>query len=195
MKNTDRIDGWLMVIDMQSAFSRPESRWYIDSYDRARQAVLRLIPLFEDRIVYTRFIPPEREAGSWAAYYDRWSEFARANSPLPGEGRDSVWDIDLGDVQIEHVLDASTFSKWVPEQLPAGLLESGEVYLCGVSFECCVLGTALAAIDHGADVHIIADGVGASSAQMMDATLALLHDRSPQLTITELSELRGLRAG
>lgn len=195
MSRSDGIDGWLMVIDMQFAFSRPGSRWRVGSYDRTRAAVRELVPLFGDRVVYTRFVPPAQELGSWGPYYERWSEFTRERAPLPTGAGDSEWDIDLGDVSVEHLLDAPTFSKWVPDGLPAALLESREVHLCGVAFECCVLGTALAAIDDGASVHVVADAVGASSEPMMDATLTVLGARVPQLTITRLSELRAAAGG
>ncbi|CAG7615628.1 cysteine hydrolase family protein [Leucobacter soli] len=190
MTDTDRPDGWLMVVDMQFAFSRPESRWGMESYDAVRAAVRELVPLFGERVVYTRFVPPTEGTGSWAPYYEKWSEFTRAEAPLPDGSGDGIWDIDLGEVGAEHVLDATTFSKWVPAELPAGLRESGTLYLAGVAYECCVLATALAAIDDGMEVHVIGDAVGAADDAMHRATTAILRGREPQLTITDTSRLR-----
>jgi len=52
-------------------------------------------------------------------------------------------------------LDATTFGKWGPEL--AAAVGAGPLVLAGVSTDCCVLSTALAAADAGMAVQVVAD--------------------------------------
>lgn len=185
------IEGWLIVVDMQAAFSRQDSRWRVESYGAVQTAVTELLPSFRDRVLYTRFVPPALASGSWRPYYERWEEFSRDEAPLPDGSGESLWDLDLGDAEPRHMLDAPTFSKWLPDQFPSGLRDAENVYLCGVALECCVLGTALGAVDAGVSVHLLTDAVGAGSESMRRATLEILRARSPQLTLISNAELLG----
>lgn len=185
---------WLMVVDMQFAFSDKGSSWFMKGYERARLATLDILPFFADRVIYTRFTPPAEEVGGWIPYYERWDEFTRKRAPLPEAAEGSVWDIDLGDDVIRHVLDAPTFSKWIPDRLPHEALESRELFVAGVALECCVLATVLAAIDDSMRVYVVEEAVAASSEAAEEATMTILRGRSPQVSIVQASELRNDRA-
>jgi nicotinamidase-related amidase len=62
-----------------------------------------------------------------------------------------------------------------------------DLVLCGLSTDCCVLATALAAIDAGARVRVVADACAAEPA-LHDAALAILRRRTPQLTLTTVAD-------
>ena len=48
--------------------------------------------------------------------------------------------------------------------------------------------TALAAVDDGAFVRVVADACGAKTQQVHEDALALLQTRAPQLTITSTAD-------
>ena len=59
-----------------------------------------------------------------------------------------------------------TFSKWNEVRAHLG---GGEAVLCGVSTDCCVLMTALAAVDDGVPIRVIADACAAKTRHAHDA--------------------------
>ncbi len=177
-------DPWLVVIDMQTVFADPASPWHVPSFPETAAAVARLLPRFGRRTVFTRFVPPRRIEGSWRAYYQRWgfAAAAAASDPLwaladPWAGQGSV--------------NSHQFSKFGPDLLRiTGALPT--LVLCGVSTDCCVLATALAAVDGGAPVRLVADACGAGNSAVHDQALALAQSRAPMLTVTTVAaELGG----
>ncbi|MGW6172261.1 cysteine hydrolase family protein [Arthrobacter sp. NPDC055138] len=191
---TDFSNAWLMVVDMQHAFSLPDSRWGMSTYGAARLGIEALASLFGERIVWTRFVPPAQPSGRWIDYYKRWPEFTEQAT---ASADPSPWALDMGALgeAPKHVVSATTFSKWVPEQLPEALLSARHIVLTGVAYECCVLATALAAIDDGCRVHVVTDAVGAGSEPLGRATTTILDTRSPQLRLTDVRSLATLMAG
>jgi len=132
-------DSMLAVIDMQRVFAAPDSPWATPRYAQAAARVLRLLPAFDnDRVVFTRFIAPAEPIGAWRAYYDQWP-FALQ----PPQSR--IWELtDEFAHEDAHLIDAPTFGKWTPE-LAERVGPGGRLVLAGVSTDCCVLSTALAA--------------------------------------------------
>ncbi|MET3932353.1 nicotinamidase-related amidase [Arthrobacter sp. OAP107] len=86
------------------------------------------------------------------------------------------------------VIDASTFSKWGPE-LAAVVPEGGEMVLTGVATDCCVLSTALGALDAGRFVTVVSDACAAVSDEAQQQTLALLQLLSPMCEVVTSREL------
>jgi nicotinamidase-related amidase len=173
----------LVIVDAQRAFVEPQSPWCTPGADAALAGMRGLAEAFGERTVLTRFLPPVTASGSWRDYYERW-DFARDAGPLwelvaPWTGADAV--------------DAPAFSKWGPE-LEARVGAEPDLVLCGLSTDCCVLATALGAIDAGARVRVVADAC-ASEPALHDAALAILRRRAPQLTLTTVADELALAAG
>lgn len=147
------VDGLLAVIDMQRVFAEPDSPWFVPRYAQAAAGVRRILPAFEDRVVFTRFLAPAEPVGAWRPYYDLWP-FARQPPSAP------LWQVsqefaeDASDPK--RLIDATTFGKWTPE-LAERVGPGGRLVLAGVTTDCCVLSTALAAADAGVHVTIVAD--------------------------------------
>ncbi|WP_046868168.1 cysteine hydrolase family protein [Microvirga massiliensis] len=167
-----------MVVDLQPAFSHPGSAWYTPAVAQAAQRIAALVPLFGERVVFTRFVPPARPEGSWSRYYDKWSF---ACDPTA----DWLWEVD--DPWKGRLSVAShTFSKWAAARHLFG--PEVNVVLCGVSTDCCVLATALAAIDEGAHVRVVADACAAKSPRIHEDSLSLMALRAPLITIVDSDE-------
>ncbi|WP_232664025.1 cysteine hydrolase family protein [Pseudonocardia sp. TRM90224] len=139
----------LAVIDMQVVFANPASPWATPRFAQIVPRVQQLVESMAPRVTFTRFVPPPVPHGSWQTYYDRWP-FA-LTSP-DAELYDVVTDLAPG---TSHVVTATTFSKWGHEL--AAAVGDGTLVLAGVSTDCCVLSTALAAADAGVPVQVVED--------------------------------------
>jgi nicotinamidase-related amidase len=176
-----RSDALLVVIDMQEVFRAPESPWVTPGFDDLWDPIGRLRDAFGARIAYTRFLVPERPAGSWAPYYATFSEVARAER--------RAW-LELAEpyrTWAPATLDRQTFGKW-GRQLQAAAGPSETIVLCGVTTDCCVISTALPAADAGAFVRVVGDACRGSSANAHQAALAILSGYAPQIQVTTVDE-------
>jgi nicotinamidase-related amidase len=153
----------LVVIDMQVVFADPESGWATSGFDAIRPRVERLVQHFGDRVVFTRFVAPAQPSGAWRDYYEQWPwALQPPDAPLYRLA------LDPGD---HTVLAATTFGKWGPAL--ANLVDDA-VVLAGVSTDCCVLSTAVAAADAGIAVTVAGDAcAGATPADHQRALDAM----------------------
>ncbi|MFJ8631998.1 cysteine hydrolase family protein [Streptomyces sp. NPDC093568] len=176
--------GLLAVIDMQRVFADPDSPWATPRFTEAAAGVRRLLPAFGDRVTFTRFVAPGTPEGAWRAYYERWP-FALQ----PPEAR--LWQLtDEFAAHARHVLDASTFGKWTPE-LSRRATTQGRLVLAGVSTDCCVLSTALAAADAGTEVLVAADACAGADDDSHAKALHVLDLYRPLIRVTTVGELLG----
>ncbi len=177
----DPRDEWLVIVDMQTVFAAPNSPWFTPTFKVAGEQISALLPLFGERVIFTRFIPPERIDGSWDAYYRKW-EFATDRDDA------MLWSL-VAPWQHRPTLDTHRFSKWGTElQRLTG--PAPRLVLCGVSTDCCVMATALGAVDDGAFVRVVADACGAKTPAIHEGALFLLSSRAPQLVISSVGEER-----
>ncbi|MFF9624542.1 isochorismatase family protein [Streptomyces griseosporeus] len=181
------VSGLLAVIDMQEVFAAPDSPWAAPRFAEA-QGVRRLLPVFGERVVFTRFLAPATPSGAWEAYYRQWT-FARRPPDAP------LWRLvdDFAD-QAPHTLDATTFGKWTPE-LAARLGPAGRLVLAGVSTDCCVLSTALAAADSGAEVLVVADACAGADDDSHAKALQIMDLYRPLVRVTTVAEILGETGG
>ncbi|MFI2206402.1 cysteine hydrolase family protein [Streptomyces sp. NPDC020192] len=173
--------GHLAVIDMQRVFADPASPWAAPRYADAAAGVRSLLPAFAGRVTFTRFLAPERPTGAWRAYYDRWPF---ALQPPDAE----LWDLDDEFTHEPDVLDATTFGKWTPE-LAARLRPDDRLVLAGVSTDCCVLSTALAAADAGTEVVVVADACAGADDDSHLRALQVMDLYRPLIRVTTVADL------
>ncbi|TAM69341.1 MAG: cysteine hydrolase [Microbacteriaceae bacterium] len=141
---------WLVAIDMQTIFADPTSAWASPDYANASAGIRRLLPHFDDRVIYTRFIAPERPIGAWLPYYENWPfALVPADDPL----YDVMHEFDTTG---RAVVSRTTFGKW-GDELAAAMHGGSDMVLAGVSTDCCVLSTALGAADAGVHVRVVSD--------------------------------------
>jgi nicotinamidase-related amidase len=170
----------LAVIDMQ-AFFATGSPWAVPGFESLIEPVSTLARGFGDRVVFTRFLVPAVPEGSWVGYYRAWPQVV---GPAAAHLADLVppW---AG--QELRTVDKTTFSKWGPE-LAAMTGTGGELTVCGVSTDCCVLATVLAAVDAGAQVRVVADACAGATAQAHEQALSLMTAFAPQVTVCSVGE-------
>jgi len=176
----------LVVVDMQQCFRRSDSQWCVPRYDEIVPVIGALEHSFEGRSMYTRFVADPAEPGAWKSYYDRWDEMR-----LPPDAAD--WDFTVEVPADAQTLSVPTFSKWGPtlaELVPPG----GELVLAGVATDCCVLSTALGAIDAGRFVTVISDACAAVSDEAQAQTLAILRLLAPLCRVVTSAEFASVQA-
>ncbi|ROQ38324.1 nicotinamidase-related amidase [Frondihabitans sp. PhB188] len=173
---------WLVVVDMQRIFGQPGSDWFTPDFASASTGAARLREAFGSRVALTRFVAPETPAGAWVPYYEDWP-FALVpdSDPL----YELMPDFPVRDAT---VIIRSTFGKWDAETA-AALGDTTEIVLCGVSTDCCVLSTALAAADSGVRVRIAADACAGATETDHRRALEVMALYAPLIEITTVAEV------
>lgn len=174
-------DAWLVVVDMQEVFTG-ESPWAAPRYAHAGMAIEHLLPRFTGRTVFTRFVAPERPEGAWVPYYRDWS-FALAPDADPLYALTEPFATAAAD-RGDPVVTEPTFGKW-GTGLQAVVGDHPHLVLTGVSTDCCVLSTALAAADAGASVTVVADACAGASDEDHERALAAMRLYAPLITVVD----------
>ena len=167
------IDPLLLVVDMQRVFQHPDSPWATPGFDELRSPIDELAAAFADRVVFSRFVLPAEATGSWGPYYDMWqavtaperADWFELADPWRSEG--------------VHTLDRPTFSKWGPE-LSRQVGPDRTLVLCGVATDCCVIATALAAVDDGIFVRVVADACRGATGEAHRRAVELMAGFGPR---------------
>ena len=171
---------WLICIDLQAVFADPASAWRTPEFGRAAAATEALLPAFAGRVVRTRFVAPAQPTGAWVDYYADWP-FALVPDTDP------LYDLVPPFAALDGpVVSAPTFGKWGPE-LAAVVGPDAPLVLTGVSTDCCVLSTALAAADAGRAVSVVADACAGLSESDHQRALDAMALYAPLITITDVA--------
>ncbi|MFI6275175.1 cysteine hydrolase family protein [Streptomyces sp. NPDC050988] len=174
--------GLLAVIDMQRVFAEPDSPWAAPRFNEAADGVRRLLPAFAEHVTFTRFLAPEKPLGAWRAYYEQWPFALRPP-------HDRLWElVDELAPHAQHLVDAPTFGKWTPE-LAERVGPEGFLVLAGVSTDCCVLSTALAAADAGVEVWVAADACAGADDASHAKALQIMDLYRPLIRVVTVAEV------
>lgn len=170
---------WLVVIDPQAIFASPDSAWGSPFFDDAMPHIRTLAEAFGERVLVTRWMPTADRSTSWGAYFAAWPF---ADQPPS----DPLFDLVPGAVDLSPhpTLDLPTFGKWGAE-IERTVGRGAHVVLAGVSTDCCVISTALAAADAGAHVTVAADACAGSTAENHAAAIQVMGLYPPQITISD----------
>ena len=176
----------LVVVDMQRVFADPSSGWATPGFAAILPTVVALVAAHRPAVTFTRFVAPAHPEGAWRAYYRRWP-FAVQPAGAP------LWDVvpELGPTG--PTVDAPTFSKWGPEL--AARVQDAPLVLAGVSTDCCVLSTAVAAADAGVPVRVVADACAGVDEASHRKTLEVLALYAPLVEVVTAAHLVSRRPG
>ena len=169
----------LLVIDMQNVYL-PGEEWACPSTMDAADNILRLLPLFSgDRVIFSRFIAPEKPFGRWQTYNEKYAGIN--SSRYLNDLIDPIRRVTENGSY--PVYDKSVYSLMkVPEAGKAALdvtSAGGRLVLTGVVAECCVLSTAFEAIDLGCEVIYVTDAVAGLDEPKEKASELMLRGLSP----------------
>lgn len=178
-----RPEPWLLVIDPQRIFADPNSAWCAPTFDAAASRIEALLPAFGDRVLVTRWLPTASREGSWGDYFADWPFADVAPDDVLYElvPRAASWS--------RHpTLDEPTFGKWGPA-LRERVGERPHLVVGGVSTDCCVLSTVLAAADGGAWVDVVVDACAPSAPENGAAALHAMGLFPPQVRLITSDEV------
>lgn len=172
-------------------FADPSSQWASPEFDDAMTVIERVAPAFGEHVLLTRWLPtaarstPEGLPTSWAGYFAQWTFADRPAS-------DPLYDLvpRARKLTDRPTIDEPTFGKW-GEGLRAVVGEAPHLVLAGVSTDCCVITTALAAADAGAHVQVLTDGCAGSTAEDGAAALRIMNLFDPQIGLMDSGRLVG----
>ncbi len=207
--SSDSHDVPFVVIDMQRIFGEQNSPWFAPRFVEAATGVESLLGAFRDRVVFTRFLAPAVPQGAWIPYYEQWPfaldpanaslydmmpEFEVASAVGMATGTAAASAAAAGNAAAGgFTVDKTTFGKWGPE-LAEATRASGEMVLAGVSTDCCVLSTALAAVDEGVRVRVVSDACAGISDADHQRALDVMALYAPLIEITTVRQLIEERA-
>lgn len=178
---------WLVVIDPQSIFASPDSPWGSPFFTDAMPRIRALAGAFGERVIVTRWLPTADRSTSWGEYFAAW--------PFADEPADDpLFDLvpDAAGLSTLPTLDLPTFGKW-GAAIERIVGHGSRVVLAGVSTDCCVLSTALAAADAGAHVTVAADACAGSTAENHAAALHVMGLYPPQITLSDTESVLAAR--
>jgi nicotinamidase-related amidase len=178
---SSRGDPWLVAIDMQRIFGEAPSPWASPDFEVAASGISRLLTAFTDRAVFTRYVAPARPDGAWRDYFGVWP-FALVPETDP------LYDLDERFRDQPRIQTRQTFGKW-DAGLAAAIDGSREIVLAGVSTDCCVLSTALAAADAGVRVRVVVDACAAPTAIDHERALITMGMYAPLIVLTSVDEV------
>ncbi|MEU4190822.1 cysteine hydrolase [Kribbella sp. NPDC026611] len=171
----------LALIDLQNIFADPSSGWATPDFARVIEPTRELIARFSPDVVFTRFVAPEKPTGAWVPYYDT---FPFALQPPEAD------DYQLVDeFKGAPTLDKTTFGAWGPD-LARTVERDGRLVLGGVTTDCCVISTALAAVDAGVQVQVVEEACAGSTAENHRKALDVMALYAPMLEIVSVEQLR-----
>jgi len=175
---------WLVVVDMQHVFADAASPWAAPRFAEIVEPVRDLAMAAGERTIWTRFVAPEVPTGSWADYYRRWPL-----ALLPPDSSEYGIVDELASLPGVRI-DATTFGKWTPE-MSARAGDGSHLVVCGVSTDCCVLSTVLAAADAGQHVEVVADACAGVDDASHGRALAILALYAPIVEVVGVADVLG----
>jgi nicotinamidase-related amidase len=132
-------------------------------------------------VIFTRFVAPADPWGAWIPYYEQWP-FALVP---PG---DPLYQLTEPFGGATRVQTRETFGKW-DAGFATAMEGSTEMVLTGVSTDCCVISTALAAADAGVHVRVAADACAGLSPADHQRALDAMALYAPLIEITSVDEV------
>lgn len=181
---------WLLIVDPQRIFADPASEWASPFWDGAWSRIRELAAhVGPERTLVTRWLPTADRSTAWGEYFAAWP-FADvpATDPLYGlvDG--------ARELSAHPTIDEPTFGKWGP-QLAGIVGPAPHLLVTGVSTDCCVITTALAAADAGARLRVVHDACAASTAADGAAAMQVMGLFPPQIDVTSSVEVLGAGSG
>jgi nicotinamidase-related amidase len=169
----------LAVIDLQNVFADRASPWFTPRFAEVIPPIQRLATAFGDDVVFTRFVAPARPEGAWKQYYEQW--------PFALQPPDAPLYQVVDAFHPTSTVDTTTFGKWHPRM--ATRVGGAGLVLAGVSTDCCVLSTALAAADAGVSVTVVSDACAGVDDESHAKALDIMRLYGPLVKVATTAEV------
>lgn len=166
----------IIVTDMQNVYLKGE-KWACKSINSAIGNIIRLLNKCECEVMFTAFCSPNNPIGQWKTYN-------RVNDDVNScPGKSEIIDELKRYIKKYSLLIKDKYSSLSNEKVFKAAYKTintgGRLVLTGVVSECCVLSTAMAAIDLGAKVVYLKDAVSGSNKETEKAVELIMRGMEP----------------
>ena len=172
----------LLVIDMQNVYTKGQE-WACEGVEAASASILRLLnSQMPEQVIFTRYLAAEHPEGVWKEYNEMNAAVntdAWLNEMMP---EFLPW------VKTHPVYTKSVYSSFAIPEVRDLAKHASRIVISGVVAECCVLSTALSAIDAGCKVIYLTDavaGLNATSQKEAENILSYLSPLHTELMTTQ----------
>ena len=180
----------LVVVDMQNAYLEDQC-WACTKTSACAENIVALIEGGVcDNVVFTEYLAPENPVGTWVTYNE-------VNAEVNGD----AWLNEIVDAlkpytETYPLYSKSTYSSFGNPDFKSLMARAGRIVITGVMSECCVLATAIDAIDTGTPVVYLTDACSGSTEEYEDMATAMMEFASPTHTaVMTCEEYTALRQG
>ena len=172
----------LLVIDMQNVYTKGQE-WACEGVEAASASILRLLnSRMPDQVIFTRYLAAEHPEGVWKEY-NEMNAAVNADAWL-----NEMMPEFLPWVKTHPVYTKSVYSSFAIPEVRDLAKHASRIVISGVVAECCVLSTALSAIDAGCKVIYLTDavaGLNATSQKEAENILSYLSPLHTELMTTQ----------
>lgn len=166
----------ILVTDMQKVYLKGQ-KWACKNINSAAGNIIRILNKCECEVMLTAFTAPKNPKGQWEMY-NRVN--ADVNScPEKSEIIDKLKRYAKKYPLIFKDKYSSLSNEKVRESVCKIMQNGGRIVLTGVVSECCVLSTAMAAIDIGCKVIYLRDAVAGSNRKYEKAAELIIRGMEP----------------
>ncbi|MCR5762101.1 MAG: isochorismatase family protein [Treponema sp.] len=169
MKKND----FILIIDMQNVYTKNQEWACLDTEGIVKRITELTEKSISQNIVLTEYLPAENPVGTWKDYNNVYSDI-NSNKWL----NELIPDIQKHTKKYP-LYSKSTYSSMSIPQVRKQALNAGRVILTGVVAECCVLYTALEAMDMGCKVIYLTDCTSGFTKEKEDATKLIFSGLCP----------------
>lgn len=181
-------------IDFQNVFSPTfNTAWNVPKFYQALNNAISILkspfalPIGVENMtnlqpIVTGYVPPKCISGVWKEYFDMYPN-------IPQDPNNHIFDIDKSLIESNKFTEVKypCFSKWKPIHAAfENSIQNGDenvLYLCGVSTDCCILATALEAVDAGIKVYVIKDACAAGNDESHENAIKIMQSYYPNIIV------------
>ena len=179
-----------VVVDMPNAYLEDQC-WACTKTSACAENIAALIDGGVcDNVVFTEYLAPENPVGTWVTYNE-----------VNAEVNEDAWLNEIVDAlkpytETYPLYSKSTYSSFGNPDFKSLMARAGRIVITGVMSECCVLATAIDAIDTGTPVVYLTDACSGSTQEYEDMATAMMEFASPTHTaVMTCEEYTALRQG
>ncbi len=168
-----KLNDLIIVIDMQNVYTKNQAWACLDTEGIAKRIVELTEKSVSKNIILSEYLPAENPAGTWKDYNKVYADINNnkwLNELIP----------DIQTLAQKYPLySKSKYSSMCIPQIREQAKKADRVVLTGVVAECCVLYTALEAMDMGCKVIYLKDCISGFTKEKEAATELILSGLSP----------------
>lgn len=166
----------ILVTDMQKAYLKGQ-KWECPNINSVIEKIVQLLSECNCNVMFTAFTAPQNPTGQWIDY--NYVNQDINSCPYKNEIIDRLKCYIKKYPLVFKDKYSSLSNKSVTQAVYDIIKNGGRVVITGVVSECCVLSTAMAAIDLGGKVIYIKDAVAGSSKKHEKAVELIMRGMEP----------------